>query len=74
MLQRIQSVWLFLATVALFALLLFPYLQIIDINGAPKVFKTTGIFESVNGQVVQTKSFMALTIATVFLGLLSGQR
>ena len=70
MLQRIQSVWLFLATGALFALMLFPYLQIIDINGAPKVFKATGIYESVNGQVVQTKSFLALTVATVLLGLL----
>ena len=69
MLQRIQSVWLFLATGALFALMLFPYLQIIDINGAPKVFKATGIYESVNGQVVQTKSFLALTVATVLLGL-----
>ena len=70
MLQRIQTIWLFLATVALFALLLFPYLQIIDVNGAPKVFKATGIFETVNGQVGQTKSFMALTVATVVLGLL----
>ncbi len=70
MLQRIQSVWLFLATATLFALLLFPYLQIIDVTGAPKVFKATGIYESVNGQVVQTKPFTGLTIGAVVLGLL----
>ncbi|WP_374166659.1 DUF4293 domain-containing protein [Arcticibacter sp. MXS-1] len=70
MLQRIQTVWLFLTTTVIFALFLFPYLQILNANGAAKAIKVTGVYENIGGQVVQTTGFLGLTIATVLLGLL----
>lgn len=70
MIQRIQSVWLFLATTAIFALFLFPYVQVLNADGTGKAIKVTGVYENINGQVVQTEPFLALTIATVILGLL----
>ncbi|WP_423149551.1 DUF4293 domain-containing protein [Rubrolithibacter danxiaensis] len=70
MLQRIQTVWLFFATVSLFALLLFPYVQVLNAYGTAKAIKVTGVYENLNGQVVQTQPFLGLTIATVILGLI----
>lgn len=70
MLQRIQTIWLFLSTTVIFALFLFPYLQILNANGTAKAIKVTGVYENVGGQVVQTSGFALLTIATVILGLL----
>lgn len=69
MLQRIQTIWLFLATVCLFALFLFPYVQFLDIDGTAKVIKVTGLYQSVKGQVVQTDTFLRLTISTVVIAL-----
>ncbi|HCN83256.1 MAG TPA: DUF4293 domain-containing protein [Sphingobacteriaceae bacterium] len=69
MLQRIQTVWLFLATVCLFSLFLFPYVQLLDLGGTAKVIKVTGVYESINGQVVQTEAFLRLTISTVIIAL-----
>lgn len=70
MLQRIQTIWLFFATACIFALFLFPYVQLLGIDGSAKAIKVTGVYENVNDQVVQTQPFLALTIATVMLGLL----
>jgi len=70
MLQRIQTIWLFLAGVSIFLLFLFPYLQILNANGTAKVIQVTGVFENIGGQVVSTRGFTGLTIATVLLGLL----
>lgn len=69
MLQRIQTIWLFLATVCLFSLFLFPYIQLLDLGGTAKVIKATGIYESINGQIVQTEAFLRLTISTVIVAL-----
>ncbi len=70
MIQRIQTVWLFLASLAIFALFLFPYLQFLSLDGAPKVIKVTGVYENIAGQVVQTQGFTGLTIGAVILGLI----
>jgi hypothetical protein len=70
MLQRIQSVWLFFATAAIFCLFLFPYLQVLGADGTAKALKVTGIYQSIGGQTVQTEAFLALTIATVIVGLI----
>ena len=70
MLQRIQSVWLFFSTATLFALFLFPYVQVLDFGGTGRSIKVTGVYENINGQVVQTEPFLTLTIATVILALL----
>lgn len=70
MLQRIQSVWLFLATACIFSLFLFPYLQYLNADGTSSSLKVTGVYSNVAGQVVQTQDFIPLTIATVILGLI----
>ena len=70
MLQRIQTLWLFLATTMIFALFLFPYLQIFNSGANPRQIKVTGVYENIAGQFVQTDGFLGLTIATVILGLL----
>ena len=70
MLQRVQTIWLFFATAAIFSLFLFPYLQVINADGTSKAVKVTGVYESVGGNVVQTEPFLALTIVTVILGLI----
>jgi RsiW-degrading membrane proteinase PrsW (M82 family) len=70
MLQRIQTVWLFLASAALFCLFLFPYLHIIGDDGKSKEIKVTGVYENLNGQAVQTEPFLLLTIVTVVIALL----
>lgn len=70
MLQRVQTIWLFFATAAIFGLFLFPYLQVYNPDGSSRALKITGIQENVGGQIVQTEAFLALTIATVILGLI----
>ncbi len=70
MIQRIQSVWLFLATASIFSLFLFPYLQLISPTGTAMSLKVTGVYENINGQMVQTQEFLGLTIAAVILALI----
>lgn len=70
MLQRVQTIWLFFATAAIFSLFLFPYLQVLNADGTAKALKVTGVYQDINGQVVQTEPFLALTIGTVILGLI----
>lgn len=69
MIQRVQSVWLFLASVAIFALFLFPYLQYSDIGGIGQALKVTGKFRGLEGQAIREELFIFQTIATVLLGL-----
>ncbi|MGV3761537.1 DUF4293 domain-containing protein [Parapedobacter sp.] len=69
MIQRIQSVWLFLASATIFALFLFPYLQYADLGGMGKALKVTGIYHGVEGQAVRAEFFIGQTVATVLLGL-----
>jgi len=69
MIQRIQTVWLLLASATLFLLFLFPYLQYFDNFGTAMAIKITGIYQGVSEGVVQTKSFILQTIVTVVLAL-----
>ncbi|WP_262248833.1 DUF4293 domain-containing protein [Parapedobacter soli] len=69
MIQRIQSVWLFLASATIFALFLFPYLQYADLDGIGRALKVTGAYQGLEGQAVRTEFFVLQTIATVLLGL-----
>jgi len=70
MIQRIQSIWLFLAGAIIFALFLFPYLQYIDIAGLGKVLKVTGAYTSIGGEPRREDFFVLQTIVTVLVGLL----
>src|SRR5690606_25826989 len=69
MIQRIQSVWLFLASATIFALFLFPYLQYADLGGMGKALKVTGAYRGMEGQEVREEFFILQTVATVLLGL-----
>lgn len=70
MLQRVQTIWLFLSSTAIFCLFLFPYLQVYNPDGSFRAVKITGVQESVGGQIVQSESFLALTIVTVIVALI----
>jgi hypothetical protein len=70
MIQRVQSVWLLLASLAIFALFLFPIAHNVYIGPTPKTIKVTGIYEDVAGQMQRSTSFLALTIITIVMGLL----
>ncbi|WP_026897938.1 DUF4293 domain-containing protein [Daejeonella oryzae] len=70
MLQRVQTIWLFFATLAIFCLFLFPYLQVLSANGTAKALKVSGVYENINGEIVQTQMFVPIMIATVILGLI----
>lgn len=69
MIQRIQSLWFFLATVTFYALFLFAYVHVPH-NGAARALKVSGVYENLNGQVVATEQFLGLTIATALIGAL----
>ncbi|HET8828049.1 MAG TPA: DUF4293 domain-containing protein [Pelobium sp.] len=69
MIQRIQSIYLFLASLAIYALFLFPVVNIFSAFGAKKIM-VTGVYELINNQLAQTEPFTLLTIATAILGLI----
>ncbi|MDB5132300.1 MAG: hypothetical protein JWR02_2049 [Mucilaginibacter sp.] len=69
MLQRIQSIYLLLACLALYALFLFPFAHNVYIDGKPCTIMVTGVFEDINGTRAHTQFFVALTVATVIIGL-----
>jgi formate hydrogenlyase subunit 3/multisubunit Na+/H+ antiporter MnhD subunit len=69
MIQRVQSIYLVLASLALFALFLFPVANVFDTDGAKKI-TITGVHQNIEGQMVQTDNFILLTVATVILAVL----
>jgi uncharacterized protein DUF4293 len=70
MLQRIQSIYLLLSSLALFALFLFPFAHNVYVNGQSVSIMITGIFRDVNGHPVHDQFFVALTAVTVVMALL----
>ena len=69
MIQRIQSVYLFIASIAIYAFYLFPIANILSAYGAKKIM-ITGVFETFNGQVAQTTSFTLLSVVTGIVGII----
>lgn len=69
MLQRIQTVYLFIASLSIYGLFLFPVASVFNNLGATKIM-VTGAYQTIGNQVVQTQSFLLLTIATAILGVL----
>ena len=69
MIQRIQTIWFFLATITFFSLFLFAFIHFSE-NGVAKALKVTGVYENRDGQVVSTQDFLGLTIVTVLIGIL----
>ncbi len=68
MLQRIQSIYLLLASLVIFSLFLFPLVH--NVGGVPSTVKVTGVFLEANAAQAQIKSFTALMIATVVVAIL----
>jgi hypothetical protein len=70
MLQRIQSVYLLLASLVIFALFLFPLVHNVYVAGVPSTIKVTGVYQDVSGAQANTQSFVALIAATVVVAIL----
>jgi len=70
MLQRVQSIYLLLASLTLFALFLFPLAHSVYVNGTPTTIMVTGVYQDVNGKLANTQAFTALTIATAIVALI----
>jgi uncharacterized membrane protein len=70
MLQRIQSVYLLLTSLVIFALFLFPLVHNVYVEGVASTIKVTGIYQDVNGQQSHTQSFIALIAATGIVAIL----
>jgi len=70
MIQRVQSIYLFFASLALFALYLVTIANNVYINGIPTSIKVTGLFQDVNGAQHRIATFVALTAVTAIVALL----
>ena len=70
MIQRIQSVYLLLASLVIFALFLFPLVHNVYVAGVPSTIKVTGIFQDAGGAQAHTQSFNALIAATAIAGII----
>lgn len=70
MLQRIQSVYLFLAALVLALLFIFPLVHNVNTGSQIISVKITGIYTAVAGQTQRLKAFIPLTIGTVVAILL----
>jgi hypothetical protein len=69
MLQRIQSIYLLLASLSIFALFLFPFVHNVSVDGKTISIMITGVFQDINGQRLHTQFFVALTAAAAIVGL-----
>ncbi|WP_158827243.1 DUF4293 domain-containing protein [Mucilaginibacter lacusdianchii] len=70
MLQRVQSIYLFFASLALFALYMVTLANNVYIGGKPTSIKITGLFQDVNGAQQHVSSFVALTAVLAVIALL----
>jgi hypothetical protein len=70
MIQRVQSVYLFLASLAIFALYVVTIANNVYLNDKPTAIKVTGLFQDVNGAQTNVVPFAALTAVTAIVALL----
>src|ERR1700743_3231050 len=70
MIQRIQSIYLLLASLVIFALFLFPLVHNVYVDGVPSTIKVTGIFQDAGGAQAHTQSFIALIAATAIVAII----
>jgi glucan phosphoethanolaminetransferase (alkaline phosphatase superfamily) len=70
MLQRIQSIYLLLASVAILALFFFPLAHDVNVNTVLTTFKVDGMYNVESGKLIRTTSFLALTIVTVVMAII----
>lgn len=70
MIQRIQSIYLFLASLAIFALYLFPFLHNVYVGPIPMSFSVIGSYIDVAGTQIMKDHFVALSAVTAVIGLI----
>lgn len=70
MLQRIQSIYLFVAGLAILALFLFPMAHNVYADNAPVNIMVTGTYVDAGGHQVQKDHFTALTAVTAVVGII----
>ncbi|HEX3384674.1 MAG TPA: DUF4293 family protein, partial [Mucilaginibacter sp.] len=70
MIQRIQSIYLLLAGLVIFALFLFPLAHGVYINSIPSTIKITGVYQDAGGHEASMQTFTALIAATAVVGIL----
>jgi hypothetical protein len=70
MLQRVQSIYLFLAGLVIFALFLFPLAHNIYVGDKLLNIMVTGVYQIINGQPSHTQFFVALSVVTAIIGIL----
>ncbi|RCH55564.1 DUF4293 domain-containing protein [Mucilaginibacter hurinus] len=70
MIQRIQSVYLFLATLVLFALYLFPLINNVNVNGAISNISVQGVYQQLVEGRLYTIEFIAIKILTAPVAVL----
>lgn len=69
MIQRIQSIWLFLAGIAILLILIIP-IKGIQIGDADTWIQGTGLYTNKAGATQKVESFMPLTISLAAVGLI----
>lgn len=69
MLQRVQTIWLLLASIVLLGLFVFPYVNYIDLVGLGKQILVTGEYGAVNNEVVKKEGYILQILGTVVLVL-----
>lgn len=70
MIQRIQTVWLLLASLSILGLFLFPYLHYSDATVLGKSLLVTGKYQQQVGESIREQFFFLQTVATVILAAL----
>ncbi len=70
MLQRIQTIWLLLASLALLSLFLFPYVSYIDLVGLGKMIFITGEYGSVNNELIKNEGYILQVVSTIILAII----
>lgn len=69
MIQRIQTVWLFLSGLVLLGLFIFPYVNYIDLVGLGKRIFVSGVYSYANNEVVRQESYTLMAVLTVLLSV-----
>ena len=70
MIQRIQSVYLFLATLVLFGLYVFPLVHNVNINGTISSISVQGVYQELAEGKLYTVNFIAIKILTAPVAIL----
>jgi hypothetical protein len=70
MIQRIQSIYLLLASIAIYCLFFFPLVHSVYAGNSPVTIMATGVYQDVNGQHTHTQFFVGITVAVAVIGLL----